>query len=255
MQTIALKFGGSSLASAEQYRKVAAIIRADPARRYIIASAPGKRTSADTKITDALYQVYELAKDGGDFTPVLDSIAERYRGIASELGVKFDVDAEIARIRRRIESSPERDYLASRGEYLGSRLLAAFLEVPFVDAEKTVVFRENGALDPEATNKALGQALLVLHPVEVRRVPERVGLLLQGGDELRMAMTERGHGNTAGEINVLFTLLIPYSAPLALHRNKFCRCINRQNDFIECSAGDCRLFSCHVVPILYVMQQ
>lgn len=162
MQTIALKFGGSSLASAEQYRKVAAIIRADPARRYIIASAPGKRTSADTKITDALYQVYELAKDGGDFTPVLDSIAERYRGIASELGVKFDVDAEIARIRRRIETSPERDYLASRGEYLGSRLLAAFLEVPFVDAEKTVVFRENGALDPEATNKALGQALIGL---------------------------------------------------------------------------------------------
>jgi len=162
MQTIALKFGGSSLASAEQYRKVAAIIRADPSRRFIVASAPGKRTSADTKITDALYSVFERAKNGQDCEPLLASIGERYRGIAAELGVRFDTDRELAEIRRHIQQGPERDYLASRGEYLGSRLLAAYLDVPFVDAGKTVVFHENGALDPEATNRALAEALLGL---------------------------------------------------------------------------------------------
>ena len=162
MQTIALKFGGSSLASAEQYRKVAAIIRADPARRYIIASAPGKRSSGDTKITDALYAVFETAQAGGDYESTLAAIADRYRGIAGELGVRFDIDGEIGKIRRRIETRPERDYLASRGEYLGSRLLASYLDVPFVDAEGTVVFREDGTLDAQATNRALGGALMGL---------------------------------------------------------------------------------------------
>jgi len=162
MQTIALKFGGSSLASAEQYRKVAAIIRADPARRYIIASAPGKRSSGDTKITDALYAVFETAQAGGDYESTLAAIADRYRGIAGELGVRFDIDGEIDKIRRRIETQPERDYLASRGEYLGSRLLASYLDVPFVDAEGTVVFREDGTLDAQATNRALGGALMGL---------------------------------------------------------------------------------------------
>ena len=102
-------------------------------------------------------------------------------------------------------------------------------------------------LPPESQGRFVGK--------NVAGMPQLFTLLMQCRHQRRMAMTERGHGNPTGEINVLFTLLIPYPASLTLHRNKFCRCINRQNDLIECSAGDCRLFSCHVVPILYVMQQ
>ena len=77
MKTITAKFGGSSLASAAQFRKVGAILAADPARRFVVASAPGKRDSGDTKVTDLLYRCYDLAAAGEDFSPVLEQIRER----------------------------------------------------------------------------------------------------------------------------------------------------------------------------------
>ena len=57
-----VKFGGSSLASAEQFKKVGNIIRAEESRRYVVPSAPGKRFSEDTKVTDMLYKCYAEAK-------------------------------------------------------------------------------------------------------------------------------------------------------------------------------------------------
>ena len=124
MKTITAKFGGSSLASAAQFRKVGAILSADTARRFVVASAPGKRDSGDTKVTDLLYRCYDLAAAGVDFTPVLEQIRERFAAIARELGVDFDVDAEVAPIRKHLRTAPQRDYMASRGEYLNSRGLA-----------------------------------------------------------------------------------------------------------------------------------
>ena len=62
-----VNFGGSSLASATQFAKVGNIIRADESRKYVVPSAPGKRNSKDTKVTDMLYQCYALAEEDKDF--------------------------------------------------------------------------------------------------------------------------------------------------------------------------------------------
>ena len=159
MKTIVVKFGGSSLASAGQFEKVADIIRAEPARRYVVASAPGKRDSADTKVTDLLYRCYDLASAKEDFSPVLSQIEARFSDIAAELGLAFDVAGEIAVIRKHLGHNPQRDYMASRGEYLNSKLLAAFLGYDFLDPAQAVRFFPDGSFDSETTNENLAAAL------------------------------------------------------------------------------------------------
>ena len=159
MKTIVVKFGGSSLASAGQFQKVADIIRAETARRYVVASAPGKRDSADTKVTDLLYRCYDLASAKQDFAPVLAQIEARFADIAAGLGLSFDVSGEIAVIRKHLEQNPQRDYMASRGEYLNSKLLAAFLGYDFLDPAQAVRFFPDGAFDSETTNETLAAAL------------------------------------------------------------------------------------------------
>ncbi|MBQ0108613.1 MAG: aspartate kinase, partial [Phascolarctobacterium sp.] len=118
--TIVVKFGGTSLASAEQIKKVAAIIKANLDRRFVVASAPGKRNNADIKVTDLLYQCYDAAVAGADYELVLEQIKARFDDIIRELNVKFDLDKEIDIIRQHLENGPQRDYMASRGEYLNS---------------------------------------------------------------------------------------------------------------------------------------
>ena len=140
MQTYVAKFGGSSLADAEQFKKVAAIIKAKPARRYVVASAPGKRSSDDIKVTDLLYACYNAAVAGEDFMPVLDQIKERFDEIIRDCGISFDLDTELAVIAAHLYERPEKDYMASRGEYLNSRILAAYLGFDFIDAAEGIFF-------------------------------------------------------------------------------------------------------------------
>ena len=162
MKTIVVKFGGTSLASAEQIRKAVDIIRSDPSRRYVVASAPGKRFSDDIKVTDLLYACYDQAANGEDFAATLARIESRFADIIRELGVSFDLDAEIAVLREHLSAAPNRDYMASRGEYLNSRIIAAFLEYPFVDPAENIFFTENGALDEERTFRTLRETLEAL---------------------------------------------------------------------------------------------
>ena len=159
MKKIVAKFGGSSLASAAQFRKVGAILASDSARCVAVASAPGKRDSGDTKVTDLLYRCYDAAVAGEDFTPVLEQIRRRFADIAGELGVTFDLDGELARVEKALRTAPERDYMASRGEYLNSKLLAAWLGWRFVDASECVRFSREGVFDAETTQTLLSQAL------------------------------------------------------------------------------------------------
>ena len=162
MKTTALKFGGSSLADSNQFRKVAAIINSREGRLFVVASAPGKRSKDDTKVTDMLYSCYDLAVSGHDFTPVLDKIKERYLSIADGLeipGFSPELETEFSVIGKHLEDGPQRDYMASRGEYLNSKLLAFFMGFDFVDPATCVFFRGDGTLDSEATNNALGKAL------------------------------------------------------------------------------------------------
>jgi len=154
-----VKFGGSSLADAEQFRKVAAIIKADPDRRYVVASAPGKRFSSDVKVTDMLYHCYDMVRNREDITDYFKQISERYNGIIRDLGLNFDISGELDYIRNAIMHHSGRDFAASRGEYLNSLILAKFLGFDFIDAESVVYFRENGVYDDEKTNEELKKEL------------------------------------------------------------------------------------------------
>ncbi len=154
------KFGGSSVADAAQIRKVAAILEADPERRYLVSSAPGKRTSTDVKVTDLLYRLYEQRHD--DYTETLSAIKQRYSEIADDLHVgadQFDLDAEFTTIEERLVSKASRDYLASRGEYLHCKLIAAFLGWPFVDAAGMVCFSKSGELMAGQTDELVTKQL------------------------------------------------------------------------------------------------
>ena len=155
MKTIVVKFGGTSLASADQIRKAVEIIRADPSRRFVVASAPGKRFSDDIKVTDLLYTCYNQAAAGEDFEPTLQRVESRFADIIRDLGVSFDISAEIAVLRESLTSHPDRDYMASRGEYLNSRIISAFLGYPFVDPAEGIFFTEAGTLDEEKTFRTL----------------------------------------------------------------------------------------------------
>jgi len=155
-----LKFGGSSLADAEHFRLVAKIIKDDPDRRYIVASAPGKRHDADNKITDLLYKCYSLASNEEDITEVFDEIKDRYNGIIAELGLDMDLTEAFEKIRLSVIHSSGRDYVASRGEYLNALILAKYMGFSFIDAKKVIFFKEDGTFDSEKTNDVLREVLL-----------------------------------------------------------------------------------------------
>ena len=154
-----VKFGGSSLADAEQFRKVAAIVTAAPARHFVVASAPGKRFSADTKVTDMLYHCFEMVQNHEDITDYYQQICERYNAIIRDLGLKFDISGELEYIRNAIQHHSGRDFAASRGEYLNSLILAKYMGFDFIDAESVVFFRENGSYDDEKTHLELSAEL------------------------------------------------------------------------------------------------
>ena len=154
-----LKFGGSSLADAEHFRQVAEIVKSDPSRRYVVASAPGKRSSNDTKVTDLLYKCYELAYNEEDITDVFEEIKQRYNDIIADLGIELDLSEVFEKIRLSLLHSTGRDYIASRGEYLNAMVLAKYLGFSFFDAKKAVFFNEDGSFNAERTNDAMREAL------------------------------------------------------------------------------------------------
>ncbi len=154
-----VKFGGSSLASAEQFKKVGDIIRADESRRYVVPSAPGKRYSEDTKVTDMLYHCYELAESGQAFTKLLNQIKERYNEIIHGLKLDFSLDEDFETIRKQFTGKAGSMYAASRGEYLNGKIMAKYLGYEFVDAANVIRFHKDCTLDDATTNKLLAQYL------------------------------------------------------------------------------------------------
>ena len=157
-----VKFGGSSLADAEHFRKVAAIVKADPTRRYVVPSAPGKRFSDDVKVTDMLYTCYQMIREKKSMQEVDDyykNITERYDSIIRELGLDFDLSGEYEYIKNAMLHRPGRDFVASRGEYLSGLILAKYLGFPFIDAENVIFFKENGSFDQEKTDRVLSAEL------------------------------------------------------------------------------------------------
>ena len=147
------------MADGTNIRRVAAILDSDPARRYIVVSAPGKRFGADAKITDLLYSVADEVAATGACGAAYHRVEERFRGIVSELGLDFDIDGLLEDTKHAIEEEGSVDFAASRGEYLVARVLAAFLNVPFIDAREVVKFRPDGLLDAARTFELTASSL------------------------------------------------------------------------------------------------
>ena len=149
-----VKFGGSSLASAEQFKKVGNIIRADESRRYVVPSAPGKRFSADTKVTDLLYKCYRAAEKGqSDFDSILSEIKGRSQDIINGLELSMSLEEEFQMIEENFRNHAGEEYAASRGEFLNGKIMAEYLGYEFVDAAKIIRFDGEGQFDMEMTNR------------------------------------------------------------------------------------------------------
>ena len=155
-----VKFGGSSLANAEQFKKVGDIIRADRSRRYVIPSAPGKRFSGDTKVTDLLYKMEAEAAAGEDFSETFNEIKSRFTEIIEGLELKdFSLDDQFDEIWKRMKEDPDADYAASRGEHLNGRIMAQYLGFEFVDPFEMIFFDDEGSLDDRKTMRTVEKRL------------------------------------------------------------------------------------------------
>lgn len=150
-----VKFGGSSLADANQFKKVANIIKSDEKRRFVVPSAPGKRFSEDIKVTDMLYACYDLASKKQDFSEKFSIVKDRYNGIIADLGLELSLDEEFKEIERALKARAGRDYAASRGEYLNGIVLAKYLGFNFIDAGEVIFFDEKGNFMLEKTVTAI----------------------------------------------------------------------------------------------------
>ena len=159
LECIVTKFGGSSLANDEQFRKVRSILELEPTRRYLVPSAPGKRFAEDDKVTDLLYLCYSLASEGKPFADVFARIRDRYLAIAQGLHLKVDIGAELDTVEKGIGECKGRDWCASRGEYLCGVLMADYLGWRFVDAADGIVFNEDRTLNDEKTQDKLSALL------------------------------------------------------------------------------------------------
>ena len=154
-----VKFGGSSLASAEQFQKVGNIIRSDKQRRYVVPSAPGKRFKTDTKVTDMLYGCYDLAEADKDFGKELAEIKQRYQEIIDGLGLDLSLEKEFAAIEENFKAKAGSNYAASRGEYLNGIIMAKYLGYEFIDAAEVIFFDGDGSYDGARTNAVLSERL------------------------------------------------------------------------------------------------
>lgn len=155
-----VKFGGSSLASAEQFKKVGEIIKGDPDRVYVVPSAPGKRFDDDIKVTDMLLHAYESANEGKDITKEMEAIKARYDEIITGLNLQdFSLDEDFKVITNNLKENPQSDYAASRGEFLNGKIMAAYLGIEFIDAAEVIFFNEEGNLNDYKTDKRLSARL------------------------------------------------------------------------------------------------
>ena len=188
-----VKFGGSSLASADQFKKVGNIIRSDESRRFVVRSAPGKRFKEDTKVTDMLYKCYAEAEAGKAFDKQLKAIEDRYNEIIKGLGLKLSLKENFETIRKNFEAKAGEDYAASRGEYLNGIVMANYLGYEFVDAATVVCFDKNGEFDAEKTNKTMAARL---KGVEKAVIPGFYGAMPNG----TVKTFSRGGSDVTGSI-------------------------------------------------------
>ena len=196
LRPIVAKFGGSSVADADQIRKIAAIVAADKRRRFVVVSAPGKRTDKDKKITDLLYLCHSLGEQGLDASAPFAIVKERYLGIASELGVPGAWEW-LRDIGQQIAAGAAKDWVASRGEYLSARIIAEFLGAEFLDAaDSGIRFGSDGRFHPGETYGRLGARLQAVSDGAIAVIPGFYGQDTSG----KIKCFSRGGSDVTGAI-------------------------------------------------------
>lgn len=188
-----VKFGGSSLASAEQFVKVGNIIHADEGRKFVVPSAPGKRFDKDTKVTDMLYACYALAERDHNFNAEIAQIEKRYQEIIDGLRLDLDLSSEFDRIIDNFKRKAGSNYAASRGEYLNGIIMANYLGYEFVDPAEAVRFNEAGVFDAEKTQELLSKRL---EGLETAVIPGFYGAMEDG----TVVTFSRGGSDITGSI-------------------------------------------------------
>ncbi|MEG1743281.1 MAG: aspartate kinase [Clostridia bacterium] len=154
-----VKFGGSSLSSAKQFKKVSDIVLSDPTRCFVIPSAPGKRDDFEEKVTDMLIECHRLASDGREYLPIFEKIKARFNEIIRGLELNITLDNEFSVIEEWLQKGCTRDYVASRGEYLNGILLSQYIGFTFIDAAEVIMFDKNGIFDSNKTNIIMSERL------------------------------------------------------------------------------------------------
>ena len=172
-----VKFGGSSLATAKQFEKVIAIIQSDEDRRYVVPSAPGKRFSDDTKVTDLLYESYARAEADQDFSDLFAQIKARYEEIITGLSMDFSLEDDFRTIENCFREKKGADYAASRGEYLNGKIMAEYLNYTFIDPADVIRFDDDGTFNADETNRLMRP---VLESVQNAVIPGFFGALADG---------------------------------------------------------------------------
>ena len=193
-----LKFGGSSLADAAQFRKVRSIVTAEPERRYVVVSAPGKRNREDDKITDLLYTVFALREAGESYAAPWQKICARFVSIEEELHLPARMAEELQKIEQQLLSGCTRDYMASRGEYLSAVLMSEYLSFPFAEAGKYFRFSAGGILDDAETircSSALKELPCAVIPGFYGSMPDgSVKTFSRGGSDITGSLVARAVG-------------------------------------------------------------
>lgn len=190
------KFGGTSVANANQFRKVQAIVEADERRRYVVVSAPGKRHGEDNKVTDLLYLCHAHLKYSVPYDQVFDIIYDRYVEIVRELELDFDIKPYLDEIKSKMIKNISIDYLVSRGEYLNALIMAKLLEYDFIDAKEVIFFDNNGSIDFDKTEEMMSKQLSE-HPKAVipgfyGSTPDgKVKIFSRGGSDITGAIVAR----------------------------------------------------------------
>ena len=186
------KFGGSSVADAGQFKKVKRIVDADDARRFVVVSAAGRRSSSDNKITDLLYLVDAHRTYHVDCTALLDDIKQRFVSIAQDLGLSYPMARKFDEFAAGIKEYST-EYIVSRGEYFTACLMSEYLGFPFADAADYVRFHHDGTLDMERSCERI-------HDLVVREgcfvLPGFYGATSEGDIKL----FSRGGGDISGSI-------------------------------------------------------
>ncbi|HAA73673.1 TPA: aspartate kinase [Candidatus Latescibacteria bacterium] len=195
MGDIVCKFGGSSLADEDQIRKAIEIVEARSERRFVVPSAPGKRDDGDTKVTDLLYLCHELARQKVDIAEPFSHLKRRFLGITEALGLDLDMKGLLDQLRVDIEQGASTDYVASRGEHLNGRILAAALRAKFVEPAEVIRFGRSGTLDPDSydgiARKLSGSGRFVIPGFYGAEADGEIKTFSRGGSDITGAVVAR----------------------------------------------------------------